>query len=56
MKRHLDSSGVLRHQLTDDPGFLKTAAYDKVGASELLAIECLRVIEHAMDLAEGIDV
>lgn len=45
MKCYVDSSVVLRHLMTDDPGFLKAAAYDKVGASELLVIECLRVIE-----------
>ncbi len=45
MKCYVDSSVVLRHLLTDDSGFLQTAAYDQVGASELLIIECLRVIE-----------
>jgi hypothetical protein len=45
MNCYVDSSLVLRHLLTEDRGFLLTADYEKVGASELLVIECPRIME-----------
>lgn len=45
MKTYVDSSAVLRHILNDDPAFGEVASSDPVGSSDLLAIECHRVLQ-----------
>jgi predicted nucleic acid-binding protein len=45
VKTYVDSSVVLRHILNDDPAFGATASSDPVGSSDLLAIECQRVLQ-----------
>lgn len=45
MKCYVDSSVILRFLLTKDPSFKRTVQFEKVGSSELLMIECSRVIE-----------
>jgi hypothetical protein len=45
MKTYVDSSVLLRHILNDDPLLGKIASTDAVGSSDLLAIECQRVLQ-----------
>jgi hypothetical protein len=45
MKTYVDSSVVLRHILNDDPALGTIAPSDAVGSSDLLAIECQRVLQ-----------
>lgn len=45
MTCYIDSSVVLRFLLTQDPAFNQTSQYNVVGASELLIIECQRVLD-----------
>ena len=42
---YVDSSVVLRFLLIQDPAFKQTSQYDVVGSSELLIIECNRVLD-----------
>ena len=45
MKTYVDSSVVLRHILNGDPAFGRAASSEAVGSSDLLAIECQRVLQ-----------
>ena len=45
MRVYVDSSVVLRHILNDDPALAKTSPSDVVGSSDLLIIECQRVLQ-----------
>jgi predicted nucleic acid-binding protein len=45
MTVYVDSSVVLRHILNDDPILRRIPSGDRVGASELLEIECRRVMQ-----------
>jgi len=45
VKTYVDSSVVLRHILNDDPALGAAASSDAVGSSDLLAIECHRVLQ-----------
>ena len=45
MRIYVDSSAVLRHILNDDPALREVAATDMVGSSDLLFIECQRVLQ-----------
>ena len=45
MKCYVDSSVILRFLLLRDPSFTETAQFEKLGSSELLVIECNRVIQ-----------
>ena len=45
MKCYVDSSIVLRFLLSNDPAFEKTEKFDRIGSSELLIIECSRVLQ-----------
>ncbi len=45
MKCYVDSSVILRFLLNNDPSFKRTVQFEKVGSSELLKIECSRVME-----------
>lgn len=45
MKTYVDSSVVLRHILNGDPAFGGAASSDAVGSSDLLEIECQRVLQ-----------
>jgi hypothetical protein len=42
---YVDSSVVLRHILNDDPALGATASSNVVGSSDLLVIECQRVLQ-----------
>jgi predicted nucleic acid-binding protein len=42
---YVDSSVVLRHILDDDPTLRSVASADSVGSSDLLIIECQRVLQ-----------
>ena len=44
MKCYVDSTVLLRYLLTDDREFERVRDYDQVGSSELLVIECRRVL------------
>jgi predicted nucleic acid-binding protein len=44
-KIYVDSSIVLRHLLNDDPALRKIASDSCVGSSDLLEIECRRVLQ-----------
>jgi len=45
MRIYVDSSSVLRHILNDDSALRERASADKVGSSDLLEIECRRVLQ-----------
>ena len=45
MKTYVDSSVVLRHILNDDPALREMAPSAEVGSSDLIAIECQRVLQ-----------
>jgi predicted nucleic acid-binding protein len=45
VKTYVDSSVVLRHILNDDSAFRAAVSSDAVGSSDLLAIECQRVLQ-----------
>ncbi len=45
MKCYVDSSVVLRFLLKDDHMFEQTYRYEKIGSSELMLIECSRVLQ-----------
>ena len=45
MRVYVDSSVVLRHILNDDPALGAIASSDVVGSSDLLVIECQRVLQ-----------
>jgi len=45
VKCYVDSSVVLRYVLTSDRQFERVREFDKPGSSELLAIECHRVLQ-----------
>lgn len=45
MKVYVDSSVVLRHILNADPALERIGALDTVGSSDLLLIECQRVLQ-----------
>jgi predicted nucleic acid-binding protein len=42
---YVDSSAVLRHILNADPALGRIATFDTVGSSDLLLIECQRVLQ-----------
>ena len=46
MRVYVDSSVVLRHILNDDPALARVTTFDMVGSSDLLLIECQRVLQH----------
>ena len=45
MTCYIDSSVVLRFLLLNDPEFTRVKDYERAGSSELLLIECSRVLE-----------
>jgi len=45
MRIYVDSSVVLRYILNDDPALGTAASSDAVGSSDLLVIECQRVLQ-----------
>ena len=45
MRVYVDSSAVLRHILNDDPALGTVATHDVAGSSDLLLIECQRVLQ-----------
>lgn len=45
MRTYVDSSVVLRHILNDDPALRSAASSAAVGSSDLLSIECQRVLQ-----------
>jgi predicted nucleic acid-binding protein len=45
MRTYVDSSVVLRHILNADPALEAISSSDEVGSSELLIIECQRVLQ-----------
>ncbi|HVP18952.1 MAG TPA: type II toxin-antitoxin system VapC family toxin [Spirochaetia bacterium] len=45
MRTYVDSSIVLRYILNDDPALKTAQASDAVGSSDLLVIECQRVLQ-----------
>ena len=45
MRVYVDSSVVLRHILNDDPALARVTTFDMVGSSDLLLIECQRVLQ-----------
>lgn len=45
MNCYVDSSVVLRYLLTEDKGLTRVEEFDKSGSSELLFIECSRVLQ-----------
>jgi predicted nucleic acid-binding protein len=45
MRTYVDSSIVLRYILNDDPALKTAKASDAVGSSDLLVIECQRVLQ-----------
>jgi predicted nucleic acid-binding protein len=45
VKCYVDSSVLLRYLLTDDRAFERTREFDRPGSSELLGIECHRVLQ-----------
>ncbi len=45
MRVYVDSSAVLRHILNADPALGRIATFDTVGSSDLLLIECQRVLQ-----------
>jgi hypothetical protein len=45
VKRYVGSSVLLRYLLTDDREFERTRDFDRPGSSELIGIECHRVLQ-----------
>jgi predicted nucleic acid-binding protein len=45
VKCYVDSSVLLRYLLTDDREFERTREFERLGSSELLGIECHRVLQ-----------